>query len=236
MCQDIQQVTFFCGHQIKFWYGKSRFCLFTGKATSRFHTTYLFFDRNEEKCAWCQIVQHFKEEGESLKPSEFRQIVKDRYAETQDSLQEQEAKKWESLSEKAHSELTAERVADLENQIKVRIAFHLSKVNCTPGSKVILLRTLTRLPEIFNRQELVRFFASRYFSEGDKRGRLQGWERKQLFSIAHQARLERTFKAGLNLQEPLPLPTRPSGGNPALAIQEQQEKIEEGLAKMAVSS
>lgn len=92
MCQDIQQVTFFCGHQTKFWWGKSRFCLFTGDRATRFHTTYLQFDRNEENCARCQVTQRIKQQGKQLKRPEFRQMIEDGYAKTPDSQQEQEAK------------------------------------------------------------------------------------------------------------------------------------------------
>ncbi|KAH8161620.1 hypothetical protein CIB48_g6624 [Xylaria polymorpha] len=194
MCQDIQQVTFFCGHQTKFWWGKSRFCLFTGDRATRFHTTYLQFDRNEENCARCQVTQRTG------------------------------GKKWESLSQKARSELTAEKIAELELQIKETVAYYLYKDNCTPNSRVILLRTLTSLPDIFNVQELVRFFASRYFGEDNKERKLLDWERKKLFSVAHHARLDRTFKAGLNL-EPLPLP--PSH------VEAVQKRIEEAHAKKA---
>ncbi|KAI0449136.1 hypothetical protein F5B21DRAFT_495260 [Xylaria acuta] len=233
MCQDIQQVTFFCGHQIKFWWGKSRFCLFTGEGASRFHTTYLDFARNDENCPRCQVVEHIKQQGKVLKRFEFRQMVEDGYAKTQDSREEEQAKKWESLSQKACSELTAERIADLEIQIKERVAFYLYKDNCTPNSKVALLRTLTTLPGVFNIQELVRFFASRYFSEDDTEKKLQDWERKKLFSIARRARLDRTFKAGLSMKEPLP--TAQGNANPTPARQSVQVKVEEGLVKMALS-
>ncbi|KAI1750287.1 hypothetical protein F4782DRAFT_509877 [Xylaria castorea] len=219
MCQDIQQVTFFCGHQTKFWWGKSRFCLFTGEGASRFHTTYLSFARNDENCPRCLIVERIKQQGKLLKRSEFRQTVEDKYGKTQDSEEEQQARKWESSSQKARSELTAGEIADLELQIKENIAYYLDKNHCTPNSKTILLRTLTRLPEIFNIQELVRFFASRYFSENNKERKLQDWERKKLFNIAHHARLDRTLKAGLSLKEPLPLPARKGTVDPAPAIQ-----------------
>ncbi|KAI8951748.1 hypothetical protein F4801DRAFT_578064 [Xylaria longipes] len=235
MCQDIQQVTFFCGHQNKFWWGKSRFCLFKGEGASRFHTTYLAFARNNENCPRCQIVEYIKQQGKLLKRSEFKQMVEDRYEKTADFRQEQQAKKWESLSRKAHSELTGERIDDLELQIKESVAYYLYKDNCTPGSKVVLLRTLTTLPESFDVQELVRFFASRYFSEDNKERKLREWERTKLFSIARHARLDRTFKDGLNLKEPLPLPTRQGITDPALAMKSAQEKIEEGLANMAIS-
>ncbi|KAI0545178.1 hypothetical protein F4679DRAFT_588800 [Xylaria curta] len=229
MCQDIQQVTFFCGHQMKFWWGKSRFCLFTGEGIGRFHTTYLFFQRSNDNCPRCQIVERVKQQGRLLKRSEFRQTVEDVYAKTKDSKEEQQAKKWESLSQEALSELTAERIVDLELQIKESVVYFMSKDNFASKSKIILLRTLTRLPETFNIQELVRFFASRYFNKNNKERNLEDWERKQLFSIAHHVRLDRTFKDGLNMKEPLPLPTRANN------MQSGQKKVEEGIAKMVLS-
>ncbi|KAI0185610.1 hypothetical protein EV127DRAFT_412048 [Xylaria flabelliformis] len=205
MCQDIQQVTFFCGHQMKFWWGKSRFCLFAGEGADRFHTTYCSFERSNENCPRCQIVGRVKQQGALLKRSEFRKTVEDRYAKTKDCKEEQQAKKWESLSQKALSELTKERIHDLELQIQKSVVFYLSKDNFAPNSKIALLRTLIRLPDLFNIQELVRFFASRYFSEKNSDRTLQDWERKKLLSIAHHARLDRTFKDGLNREQPLPL-------------------------------
>ncbi|KAI1743108.1 hypothetical protein F4680DRAFT_445577 [Xylaria scruposa] len=204
MCQDIQQVTFFCGHQMKFWWGKSRFCLFTGEGTDRFHTTYLFFERSDDSCPRCKIVERVKQQDKLLKRSEFRKTVEDIYAKTKDMKEEQQAKKWESLSQKALSELTTERIVDLELQIKESVVYYMSQEKFAPKSKIVLLRTLTRLPGTFNIQELVRFFASWYFNNNKDRN-LQDWERKQLFTIAHHVRLDRTFKDGLNMKEPLPL-------------------------------
>ncbi|KAJ8123204.1 hypothetical protein ONZ43_g786 [Nemania bipapillata] len=243
MCQDIQGVTFFCGHQISFWWGKSRFCLFTGEGKDRFHTTYTSFERSNEKCPRCKIADRMKEQmkaqGKVIKGAEFRQLLDKRYSKTADSREEQSAKYWESLAAKDRSELTADRIADLQLQIMEQIVFYLRKPNITPGAKTILLRTITMLPDVFDRQKLVTFFASRYFREDDVLRQFQDWERRKLFSIVRHARLDRTFKAGLNLETPIPLPIRrgrTEGANNGSAQQLKLEKIEEGVAKMSLSS
>ncbi|KAJ2995867.1 hypothetical protein NUW58_g1154 [Xylaria curta] len=236
MCQDIQKVTFFCGHQVSFWWGKSRFCLFYGHGPSRFHTTYVSFVQSSDYCPRCKIGQLIKEEGKSMKSFEFRKEVESLYDVTVDSRQEQEARKWDSLAQKARSELTAAKIADLQLQIMERIIFYLSKGNITPGAKIALFRTITNLPDVFNRQELDTFFASRYF--GDKERKLEESERKKLFTIAYRARLDRTFKAGLSLHEPVPMPARetiPGGAGSGSSKAVTQEKIEDGLAQMSLS-
>ncbi|KAI0875411.1 hypothetical protein GGS24DRAFT_499889 [Hypoxylon argillaceum] len=208
MCQDIQKVTFHCGHQVSFWWGNSRFCLFTGEAKDRFHTTYVFFERNGEKCPRCEVIEKIKQQGKVMKGAVLRQIIEKHYADTQDSREELSAKYWEGLAEKARSTLTAEQVVDLNSQVMERIVFYLGKDNVTPGSKTVLLRTITMLPDIFHHQKLVQFFASRYFGDNNRPKQFEEWERKKVFSIVRHVRLDRTFKAGLTLGQPIPLPVR----------------------------
>lgn len=78
----------------------------------------------------------------------------------------------------------------------------------SPGGKVTLLRTITLLPDVFDHKDLVTFFASRYFGGKNRVSKFEDWERRKLFGIVKHARLERTFRAGLNLTEPVPLPVR----------------------------
>ncbi|KAI3333703.1 hypothetical protein F4824DRAFT_470525 [Ustulina deusta] len=208
MCQDIQKVTFFCGHQMNFWWGKSRFCLFTGAGAARFHTTYVSFERNEEKCPRCKIGKQIRQQGKAVKRAEFRQAVEEEYAKTPDAYQEETARKWESRAATACSDLTAARIAELQLQIKESVVFFLEMRRVRTGGKIALLRAIVGLPEVFDRQALVTFFASRYFAVGDEDRKLQDWERTKLFGIARHAGVARTFKAGLNLKEPVPLPSR----------------------------
>ncbi|KAI1145812.1 hypothetical protein F4825DRAFT_473463 [Nemania diffusa] len=208
MCQDIQKVTFHCGHQVSFWWGKSRFCLFTGEEKGRFHTTYIFFERSGERCPRCKVVEKIRQQGKVMKGDVFRQIIEQQYAKTQDSREEVAAKYWENSAQKARSDLTAKQVTDLHLQIMERIVFYLSKDQVSAGSKTVLLRTITMLPEMFDRQKLVRFFASRYFGGDGQQKEFEEWERKKVFSIVRHVGLDRTFKAGLNSEQPIPLPVR----------------------------
>ncbi|KAI1188035.1 hypothetical protein F5B17DRAFT_430009 [Nemania serpens] len=182
MCQDIQKVTFYCGHQ-------SSFCLTRNAHAAR--SANISRDRAAKQQRVC-----------------LKQAVENIYAKTQDAREEQQARHWETLAQKALSELTAKKVAELRDQIKERIASYLGKENMSPGGKVTLLRTITLLPDVFDHKDLVTFFASRYFGGKNRVSKFEDWERRKLFGIVKHARLERTFRAGLNLTEPVPLPVR----------------------------
>ncbi|KAF2963606.1 hypothetical protein GQX73_g9975 [Xylaria multiplex] len=240
MCQDIQKVTFHCGHQVSFWWGKSRFCLFTGEGGDRFHTTYLFFAQNENKCPRCNIKDKIKKEGKKMKSQEFNQETEKRYARTPDASQERQAKFWQSLADKASIGLAATQISELQIQIKERVVYYLERNgSMSPSAKVVLLRTLLRLPDMFNQQVLVRFFASHYFEADDSERILEVWERKKLFHMAHHAGLDRTLRAGLNMKEPIPLPVRKEkavNASPDSPEQSSQNQAEEGLANMSLSS
>ncbi|KAI1423516.1 hypothetical protein F5Y12DRAFT_716317 [Xylaria sp. FL1777] len=252
MCQDIQKVTFLCGHQVSFWWGKSRFCLFTGAGAERFHTTYVSFGRDDEKCPRCKIIEQIKQRGRVMKRHEFRQAVEEEYAKTADSSQEERAKEFESLAQKARNELTAAKISELQLQIEGRIAFYLGKDNVTPGGKTVLLRTIIGLPEVFDRQQLVEFFASRYFKAGEVKT-LEDWEKRKLLSIARHARLDTTLRRGLKLANHVPLlthekktqiaslatmpqPVQHKVASSAVTTSQstQQKEIEEGLTKLSL--
>ncbi|KAI0532080.1 hypothetical protein GGR58DRAFT_507788 [Xylaria digitata] len=239
MCQDIQKVTFHCGHQVSFWWGKSRFCLFTGEREDRFHTTYLFFAQDENKCPRCIVKDKIRNQGKVMKPREFHQAIEKRYTRTPDASQERHAKFWQSIADKASTGLTAAQITELQIQIKERIVFYLERNgNMSPGAKVALLRTILRLPSMFNQQMLVQFFASRYFKADDSERILESWERRKLFDMAHHAGLDRTFKAGLNMTEPIPLPVRKEkavDASPDSPAQSSQDQVEEDLANMSLS-
>ncbi|KAI3324111.1 hypothetical protein HD806DRAFT_534428 [Xylariaceae sp. AK1471] len=222
MCQDIQKVTYFCGHQASFLWGKSRFCLFTGAPAERFHTTYVYFLHNEGMCPRCHIGDRVKAQGQKMKRFEFVKAVNDKYVNSPDWYAEEDAKKFESLTQKTRAELTAAKIEDLNQQVKEQIVFHLGKkktddqgVTVTGlafGAKVVMLRQITTLPEdVFDRKALVKFFAS----QCDVARTFSVSERKKLERVAHKARLDITFKTGL-ASAPIPLPVR-----------RQEKKLEE---------
>ncbi|TGJ82146.1 hypothetical protein E0Z10_g6595 [Xylaria hypoxylon] len=238
MCQDIQKVTFFCGHRVSFWWGKSRFCLFTGEGVDRFHTTYTSFKNDENKCPRCTVGDEIKKQGKVMKRDAFLEAVANKYGKTQDAREEKQAKKWETLDEESKANLTEAKKDDLRLQVKEQIAFYLGKDNMKPSGKIAMLRTILGLPDYHNHQELVRFFASRYFKATDKNRALEDEERKKLFSITRRARLDRTLKAGLNLSQPIPLPIREKKaekGEPASHAQAVQTQVEEGIAKVSIT-
>ncbi|KAI1119759.1 hypothetical protein F5Y10DRAFT_283802 [Nemania abortiva] len=249
MCQDIQKVTYTCFHQVSYFYGKSRFCLFTGEGEGRFHTTHVFYTQEKEikdedgnvvdenKCPRCKIVEKIKATGGVKKGVKLRQAIETEYAKTRDSREEAGAKHYQAEARKAESQLTLEKIAELKLQIKERIVFYLSKENVSVGAKIVLLRTILSLPDVFNRPEMVKFFASRYFPEGDKERKFTNSERKQIFGMVHRARLDRTFKEGLNMGKPMPLPTCRNAEKvgEASVPKSDQDEIEEGVANMSLS-
>ncbi|KAJ3571030.1 hypothetical protein NPX13_g5519 [Xylaria arbuscula] len=197
MCQDIQQVSFTCGHQTKFWWLKSRFCLFTSNEKAGFHVTYMSFARNSEKCMKCKIGKNIYEQGRVMKRADFRQAVEEQYKTTPDFSQEQSAKNFEAEARQAQSGLTNEKIAELQNQIKARIVEILNTETIKAGGKIVLLRTILGLPEIFDRKELVTLFGENYFRKADKERQLERSEKTKLFSMARSAGFERTLQASL---------------------------------------
>lgn len=168
----------------------------------------------------------------------LKQAVENIYSKTPDAYEEKQAKRWEMLAQKALAELTGEKIANLNVQVQEQIAFYLDKGNMTPGGKVALLHTIIQLPSMFNQKTLITFFASRYFGSNKEKNFLH-WERKRVFGIVEHARLTRTFKGGLNMTEPVPLPINRQNGRVAdgkLGPQKAQEGVEAGMAKMSLSS
>ncbi|KAI0505881.1 hypothetical protein F5B22DRAFT_639613 [Xylaria bambusicola] len=161
MCVQRSKI-FSYGHQNKCWWLKSRFCLFAGEEAERFHTTYLLFSRNGNKCPRCKIGQQIKREGKA-----------------------------------ACANLTKDKIAELQRQIKEHIAFYLNEDKVKPNAKIVLMLTIVGLPKVFNHKELLAHFASLYFKKSDTDGKLVGWEKNRLFSIVRSAGLERTLKANL---------------------------------------
>ncbi|KAI0407136.1 hypothetical protein F4802DRAFT_595362 [Xylaria palmicola] len=194
MCQDIQAVTFGCGHQIKLGWGPSRFCLFKGNGAARFHTVYTFFHRDDKNCTRCKIVQGAREKKQSTK----RDAIDEAYASTEDGRKEREAKVWASQAEKAHDELTPARIGQLQKEVKESVAYHLGRDNVTPSARITLLRAITNLPQGFNLKELVEFYACRCTGPSNDPEQLEEGELRKIIRVARQAGLERTLKAGLN--------------------------------------
>ncbi|KAI1820680.1 hypothetical protein F4861DRAFT_49019 [Xylaria intraflava] len=205
MCQDLQKATFTCGHQGLYWWGRSRFCLFAGQGKGRYHTVYVKYERIEEQCPRCNLADNLKAKG--LKGGALKQAVADKYANSKDAKEEATATRF--MTQAIEQRRTAD-VEDLTQQIKERLAFYLSRENITRGVKVALLQTITRLDDMFPRQEIVTFFGSRYFAADDTERKLRPWERREVDEIVRKARLERTFKAALAMTEPVPIPVRPA--------------------------
>ncbi|KAI0103931.1 hypothetical protein GGR51DRAFT_561311 [Nemania sp. FL0031] len=247
MCRQIQNATYSCAHQYNFYWSKARFCLFTGEGQSRFHLAYVMHDFLDQICPRCEIGEKIKQNGGVKKGVKLRQAIEERYAATADYEQEQCGKRFVSESNKALAKLTTlKQIEELQLQIKERIVFYLDRVNVTPYSKTILLETVLSLPDMFKVPEVLTFFASWYFGKKDDekkdekkddKRQFQQWERKRVFSLVHGARLDRTFKAGLKLLEPMELPVRnvPSASEGS-APQSEQEQIEEGIEKISLST
>ncbi|KAI1178606.1 hypothetical protein F4777DRAFT_575848 [Nemania sp. FL0916] len=198
MCQEIQQSTFSCSHQMKFWWGEARFCLFSGKPDERFHVTYTRFDHQSEKCPKCKIGDKVRAEGKTTRGMAFRQAVEERYHQTLDYRQEQQGNHFQALADQAWGGLAARGISitDLRAQVKDNIALVLKGDKVTPGDKIVLLRTVTRLPQwLGNMKELIRFFGENYFH--DKK-HFEPSEKRKVYSILQKERLERTFNEGLN--------------------------------------
>ncbi|KAI0197837.1 hypothetical protein F4808DRAFT_463374 [Astrocystis sublimbata] len=229
MCQDIQQVSFYCGHQAKYWWGRSRFCLFAAGAGAEaaFHTTYIRFEQSNDICPKCITTKEVRSRGLVLPRGDFQKLVALEYKKTSDWYQETQAAKYVSDSQDTLSKLSKEDIAGLELQIRQNVAANLAKESFRAGSKVVLLRHLTMLPEVFDKKELVLFFASRYF-ENNKSRKLEG-EYRKLSDIVRKARLERTFKTGFNMREPLPI------GAPKAASPEVEE-VGQALGDVKISN
>ena len=135
--------------------------------------------------------------GKAMKREDFRQEVEAQYARTVDFAQEANAKKFESEAADYRRDLTEDRIAELQLQIKERIQFYLEADTMKPGGKIVLLRTILSLSEIFARKELVTLFGSRYFPKGVKKRKLERSEKNKLFSIARKAGFERALQASL---------------------------------------
>ncbi|KAK5635364.1 hypothetical protein RRF57_011076 [Xylaria bambusicola] len=249
MCQDIQQVSFSCGHQTKFWWFESRFCLFTDEEADRFHTTYLFYSHSGNKCPRCKIGQQIKGQGKVMKRGDFQQQIEEWYVKTVDFAQEENAKKFEAEANEARRNLTGDRRAELKRQIKERIAFYLDEDETEPSVKVVLLSTILGLPDIFDRKELVALFAHLYFKKSDTERKLEGWEKNKLFSAARKAGFERTLKANLKFRglakQPreqkaaAPAPTSAAEGEESLTsapeLKSAQQQAEEGVAQLSLA-
>jgi hypothetical protein len=205
MCQDIQQLTYACGHQAHYLTARSRFCLFRGPASTRFHTTYLYYDTSDEICPRCGIRAWLKEEGVVLPPEQYKEKIEENL-EPDTRFAESEAARFETGARRALEAQSPAQMTELNMQVKEQIAFYLGKENVTPGAKVVLLRTVTMLPESFDLRQLVLFLGSRYFSEKDTTRQMQDWERRKNFATVRHVGLEITFKAGMALKTPLPLP------------------------------
>ncbi|KAI0389129.1 hypothetical protein F5Y17DRAFT_473320 [Xylariaceae sp. FL0594] len=205
MCQDIQKLTYACGHQVHYWWARSRFCLFTGPASTRFHLTYLYFEKSDDICPRCHVRADLREKGVVLPPDEYKARIES-HIHPETAYLEAEAARFMADSQKLLEKQTPEQMEELNKQCKDQIAFYLDKPNVTAGAKVVLLRTVTMLPEAFDRRELVLFLGSRYFKVNDNVRQLQDWERKKIFSCVRHAGLEITLKAGMALKTPLPLP------------------------------
>ncbi|KAI1307062.1 hypothetical protein F5Y03DRAFT_405668 [Xylaria venustula] len=208
MCQYIQDVTFHCGHQRKLWGGDSYFCLFAGEGSDQFHTAYISSIRNKDQCTRCKVRQEIKQRDKTLKRGEFDRAVESRYLETASAYHEAQAKKWESAAWTAQRKLTPPRIAELQVQIKERIVFFLEKPGLKINMKIELLQTILELPNVFDRRDLVTFYASYYLKVGDTVKKLEKSERNRLFATARCAGFERPLKKGLKLTEPVPLPVR----------------------------
>lgn len=233
MCQENQTVTFHCGHQIKFWWGPARFCLFIKVGEECFHTTYDMFQHIDDPCPRCKIGDLIKQKGKVMKRADFAQTVQTQYSKTKDWREEVEAKRWQLKAQTALKNLTSDKVAELEIQIRHKIVFHLSK-NLSPSSKAQLLGTITRLPDVFGRRALVEFFGSRYFDVEDKARTLRDWEHRKLFGVARRAGLEKTLKTALSMTEPVPLPAYEK--DPDVKKEDGVEDVQQGMKGMALTS
>jgi len=140
-----------------------------------------------------------------LPPEQYQEEI-EKYVHPETRFLESEAVRFETEAQKALDARTPAEVAELNMQAKEQIAFYLGKDKVTPGAKVVLLRTVIMLPEVFDRRELVLFLGSRYFTEKDKTRQLEDWERRKIFAGVRHAGLEITLKAGMALKTPLPLP------------------------------
>ncbi|KAI0973339.1 hypothetical protein F4678DRAFT_477797 [Xylaria arbuscula] len=229
MCQDIRDVTFHCGHRRKLWGGDAYFCLFTREGADQFHTAYISSVRNKDNCTWCQVREEIKQQDKALKRRDLDLAVESRYFETASAYHESQAKKWESAARSAQRKLTQDRITELQAQIKEHIFFYLERPGFNINMKIELLQTILELPDVFDRWDLVTFYASRYSTVGDTIRKLENREPNRLFAVARRAGFEKTLKRGLELTEPLPLPVqkiRAESARAGLTMEDIDELIE----------
>ncbi|OTA52745.1 hypothetical protein K449DRAFT_440526 [Hypoxylon sp. EC38] len=195
-CSVITQTNHSCGHQVRRYSCKAKFCLFFKHRVEDFHmVTFVYKGESQYVCEYCEIKSDANEMG--LRGAEKWNFINSEYDKSSESWAIEKANRAIAAAEKSQKNVDAAKIAELNKKARTEVKWYLRN-RCSKSDKVLLLKTILQVPDCIDQKALVEYFGS--YAVYDQKEKI--WkglpltDRNTLLNIARRAGLMKTLENG----------------------------------------
>ncbi|KAI0382337.1 hypothetical protein F5Y04DRAFT_288062 [Hypomontagnella monticulosa] len=207
MCPLITQAKFSCGHQVLYWDGNARFCLFYPHVETDLHMATITYTDNKETCLECVLRNEANQKG--LHGRERHEYIRGTIKVSQEKASRDKARLCIEKADKSQrGSMSPARVAELNAKAQAQVKYYLQKRGrfaLGKSGKLNLLKSVLQVPPMIDRKALVTAFGT-YCVWDVKDGVWKGLpsaERSILTAIARHAGMAKTLEAGFKAEKPV---------------------------------
>ncbi|KAI0835027.1 hypothetical protein F5Y06DRAFT_142759 [Hypoxylon sp. FL0890] len=203
-CSVITQTNHACGHQVRRYLCKSKFCLFFKHNAEDFHmVTFVYKKDSEFICEHCEFRARAQDLG--LRGAERQEYIRSEYEKSNEAWGIEKARKAIAAAEKSQKSVDSAKIAELNKLARTQVKWYLKERCSSTNDKALLLRTIFQVPEIIDRKALVECFGS--YVVYDQKAKiwkgLPSKDRGILTSIARRAGMTKALEKGFNMEKPI---------------------------------
>ncbi|KAI1407728.1 hypothetical protein F5Y13DRAFT_123650 [Hypoxylon sp. FL1857] len=203
-CAVVSQTNHSCGHQVRRYMCKAKFCLFFPHEADEFHmVTYVYKADSKYWCEYCEIKGDANDSG--LRGAEKHDFIKTEYDRSGEARQVQNANEVIAAADNSQNGVDAAKIAELNKTALSEIKWYLKNRCSSVNDKALLLKTILQVPQSIDRKALVECFGS-YVVYDQKQNIWKGLSSKDrgiLTSIARRAGMFKTLDIALKMQKPV---------------------------------
>ncbi|KAI1134239.1 hypothetical protein F5Y05DRAFT_422804 [Hypoxylon sp. FL0543] len=204
MCQVITQTNHSCGHQVRRYMRKSKYCLFFKHKDEDFHmVSFVYKGDSKFICEHCEIKAEAYEKG--LRGAKRHEYIRIEFEKSNENSKAEKARNAIAAAEKSQKNVDPAKIAELNKHARRQVKWYLMNRCANLNEKALLLKTIMQAPAAIDRKALVECFGSNavYNHKAKVWKGLSSGDRNVLTSIARRAGMTRALENGFKMENPV---------------------------------